>query len=94
MVVQARSIDKAPLAGHHPEKIVRLREIGLAAGDERELRGSFDVVADCTGRGAGFERALSLVRPRGTLVLKSTGAAGASLNLAPAVINEVTVVGS
>ncbi len=34
------------------------------------------------------------MRPRGTLVLKSTAAAAAALNLAPVVINEITVLGS
>lgn len=38
--------------------------------------------------------ALDLVRPRGTLVLKSTVAQEHALNLAPLVINEVTVIGS
>jgi len=51
-------------------------------------------VIDCTGNSAGLNRALALVRPRGTVILKSTAAAGASLNLAQAVVNEITVVGS
>ena len=54
----------------------------------------YDVVVDCTGASAGFSRALELVRPRGTLILKSTAAASADLNLAPVVINEITVLGS
>ena len=53
---------------------------------------------DCTGASAGFARAIELVRPRGTIVLKSTAAAAASLNLAPRlneiVVNEISVVGS
>jgi threonine dehydrogenase-like Zn-dependent dehydrogenase len=53
-----------------------------------------DVVVDCTGSAAGFEMALAMVRPRGTVVLKSTVAAGKPLNLAPVVIDEVTVMGS
>jgi threonine dehydrogenase-like Zn-dependent dehydrogenase len=68
--------------------------------------GRADVVVDCTGRAAGFAEAMRLVRPRGTLVLKSTvappGAAAAAhaaresapLHLAPLVIDEITVVGS
>lgn len=53
-----------------------------------------DVVVDCSGSGEGFEIAVSLVRPRGTIVLKSTCAAGRQLNLAPLVVNEVIVLGS
>jgi alcohol dehydrogenase len=31
-----------------------------------------DVVVDCTGKPAGFDAARAMVRPRGTIVLKST----------------------
>jgi threonine dehydrogenase-like Zn-dependent dehydrogenase len=37
---------------------------------------------------------MQMVRPRGTIVLKSTAAAGRPLNLAPLVIDEINVVGS
>jgi threonine dehydrogenase-like Zn-dependent dehydrogenase len=53
-----------------------------------------DVVVEATGSTAGLERAIASVRPRGTLVLKSTVATDHTLSLAPLVINEVTVVGS
>jgi threonine dehydrogenase-like Zn-dependent dehydrogenase len=85
---------KPLLAGHHPEKLKRLSSLGIRVRMEREVADRFDCVVDCTGHGAGFLRAIELVRPRGTIVLKSTAAAGASLNLAPVVINEITVVGS
>jgi threonine dehydrogenase-like Zn-dependent dehydrogenase len=63
---------------------------------ERDLRGTRDqdVVIDCTGRAEGFERALTLVRPRGTIVLKTTVATAKPLNLAPIVIDEITILGS
>jgi threonine dehydrogenase-like Zn-dependent dehydrogenase len=38
--------------------------------------------------------AMQLVRPRGTIVLKSTVADGKAINLAPIVIDEINVVGS
>jgi threonine dehydrogenase-like Zn-dependent dehydrogenase len=53
-----------------------------------------DLVIECSGADAGMEIALGLVRPRGTIVLKSTYAGKGSVDLAPAVINEVSVVGS
>ena len=37
---------------------------------------------------------MAMVRPRGTIVLKSTVAQGKPLNLAPLVIDEVTLLGS
>ena len=63
---------------------------------EKDLRSSRDqdVVIDCTGKASGLERAFSLVRPRGIIVLKTTAAAGKPLNLAPVVIDEITIVGS
>ena len=56
--------------------------------------GAADCVVEATGSAAGLELAMAAVRPRGTLVLKSTVAGSHSLSLAPLVINEVTVVGS
>jgi threonine dehydrogenase-like Zn-dependent dehydrogenase len=53
-----------------------------------------DVVVDATGSADGLELAMRLVRPRGTIVLKSTVAEGKPLTLAPLVIDEVTIVGS
>ena len=79
------------IGGHHPEKAEAL---GLVIQHEKDIHDRYDVVIDCTGSSAGFVRALELVRPRGTLVLKSTAAASADLNLAPVVINEITVLGS
>jgi threonine dehydrogenase-like Zn-dependent dehydrogenase len=82
------------VAGHHRGKLDRLAALGLDARDESILSRGFDCVIDCTGRATGFARALDLIRPRGTIVLKSTAAAGAQMNLAPVVVNEITVVGS
>jgi len=79
------------VAGHHPE---RARVVSIPVVRERALNGLFDVVVDCTGSSPGFMRALELVRPRGTIILKSTAAGSAALNLAPAVINEITMLGS
>jgi alcohol dehydrogenase len=53
-----------------------------------------DLVVECTGSPEGMKVALGLVRPRGTVVLKSTYAGEGALDLAPAVINEVNIVGS
>jgi threonine dehydrogenase-like Zn-dependent dehydrogenase len=84
----------AVLAGHHRDKLERLRTLGLEVQLEDRLEPGFDVAIDCTGVGAGLNRALALVRPRGTVILKSTSAAGAALNLAEAVVNEITILGS
>jgi len=54
----------------------------------------YDVVVDATGSPAGLTLAAGLCRPMGTLVLKSTCAAGEQFNAAPFVIDELRVVGS
>jgi alcohol dehydrogenase len=90
-----RAEEYAPIvAGHHRAKLDRLAALGLEVKLEGELEPGFDVVVDCTGQSAGLNRALALVRPRGKLILKSTAAAGATLNLARAVVDEITIVGS
>jgi threonine dehydrogenase-like Zn-dependent dehydrogenase len=87
--------DYAPvLAGHHRDTLDRLAALRLEVQLEDQLDPGFHVVIDCTGNSAGLNRALALVRPRGKVILKSTVAAGAALNLAQAVINEITIVGS
>ncbi len=53
-----------------------------------------DVVVDCTGRAEGFADSLRLLRPRGTLVLKSTYHGLPTADLTRVVVDEVRVVGS
>ncbi|HUO06069.1 MAG TPA: alcohol dehydrogenase catalytic domain-containing protein [Candidatus Binataceae bacterium] len=85
---------KPLVAGHHAEKLARIEALGIATSMDSTVSAKFGLVIDCTGNASGLGRALELVRPRGTIVLKSTAAAAANLNLAPAVINEITIVGS
>ena len=53
-----------------------------------------DIVVDCTGSETGLPTALKIVRPRGTIVMKTTVAGSQSMPWAPIVIDEVTIVGS
>lgn len=62
--------------------------------EDAVARSDRDVVVECSGSPEGFDLATRLVRPRGTLVLKSTYAGAAPLNLATLVINEVALLGS
>lgn len=82
------------VGGHHSAKLDRLRSLGLKVRPESELPAGFDVLVDCTGDSKGLLRALELVRPRGKVILKSTVARHANLNLTAAVINEITLIGS
>ena len=69
---------------------------GIATVLDKDLlpRRDQDVVVDCTGRAEGLQRALEIVRPRGTIVLKTTVATGKPMNMAPIVIHEITLLGS
>lgn len=83
------------LAGKHAHKLALPRGLGIATVLLAELPAlQADVVVEATGSTSGLTLALTLLRPRGTLVLKSTVSAAHALSLAPLVINEITVVGS
>jgi len=77
------------------ERRQRLRGEGLdaVAPEAVEARGA-DLVVECTGHPDGFAQARAAVRSRGTIVLKSTYAGEAPVNLSSVVVDEVTVVGS
>ena len=82
--------------GRHPEKLALCEKWSIRARPVSEVipKRDQDVVVDCTGSPEGFELACQMVRPRGTVVLKSTFASGKPLNLAPVVVDEITVIGS
>ena len=82
--------------GKHENKLDILNKQGIKTKflkDANEMK-CYDIVVDATGSVDGFEKAISLVKPRGIFVLKSTVAAEKPLNLAPVVIDEITIVGS
>ena len=86
------------VVGKHPEKLAHAhsRDIATALLDELTLEKTWDVVVEATGSPTGLATAMQLIQPRGTIVLKSTFAASDATppNLAPLVIDEVTLVGS
>jgi len=83
------------VVGRHAEKLALLSARGIAVGGaETLMAGQADVVVECTGNPDGFELARTAVRPRGTIVLKSTYRGRTSLDVARIVVDEVTLVGS
>jgi threonine dehydrogenase-like Zn-dependent dehydrogenase len=83
------------VVGKHPHKLHFLQTLGLSTTLLADWHPApADVVVEATGSTMGLTLAITALRPRGTLVLKSTVAAEHALSLAPLVINEVTVVGS
>jgi threonine dehydrogenase-like Zn-dependent dehydrogenase len=84
------------VVGKHERKLSLLSRLGMTTIllDQFPAERSADLVVDCTGSPTGLPLALRAVRPRGTIVLKTTTAGEQTLALAPIVIDEITIVGS
>lgn len=81
--------------GKHPAKMRRIANFGVATVTLPEpIFPEYDVVVEATGSPAGLLAALSLVRARGTVVLKSTYAGAATLDFSIIPVNEITILGS
>lgn len=91
--VLAASGIETTAVGHHADKLALTDARGVL---EAELAGDLaaPVVVEATGSAAGLARALSLCAPRGKVILKSTVAGAHEVDLAPVVINELSVIGS
>jgi alcohol dehydrogenase len=87
---------KVLLLGRHPEKL----RIADRAGVTTELatkklpQQSFPIVVDATGSADGLRESISMCEPRGAVVMKSTVHGLVPIDTAPAIVNEITLVGS
>ncbi len=95
LALNASGLD-VTLIGKHKNKldIAHKQNVKTLLLQDLEPQNQYDVVVESTGSLSGFETSISLVKPRGVLVLKSTIAASKEFNFAPIVINEITVLGS
>ncbi|KMY68859.1 dehydrogenase [Desulfocarbo indianensis] len=85
------------LAGRHPGKLSIAQAQGvrvLLSSDPALGQGGFDLVVEATGRPEGLAQALSLVRPEGVIVAKTTSHEPSRLDLARLVVDEITLLGS
>lgn len=98
LIAQVLAVHGYPvrLFGRHWEKL----RIAAAAGVVTELtdgkapQAEFDWVVDATGNPEGLRTAASMARPRGTVILKSTVHDNIAVDMAPLIVNEITLVGS
>jgi len=84
------------VVGKHPEKLSLCEKWSIRSRLLADIvpRHDQDVVVDCTGSASSLETAIQMTRPRGTVVLKTTAASGAPINLAPVVVDEINIIGS
>ena len=84
--------------GRHRSKLALLEAKGatarLSADGYDDVRGAYDVVVEASGSANGFAMAQLLVRPRGTIVLKSTIHGDVPFDATSLIVNETTLVGS
>ena len=83
------------VVGRHEDKLLNLAARGIKTALANSVKDRyFDVSIDCTGNPEGFNTARRALRPRGTLILKSTYAGNLSLDASALVVDEITLIGS
>lgn len=81
--------------GKHPEKLELFKQIKHEVKTSTQIiPEQFEVVVEATGSPSGIKEALLMVRKAGTIVLKSTYAENANINLSLIPVNEIKIVGS
>ena len=82
--------------GRHPEKLRIAAQAGVATevAGESLPAAAFDWVVEATGSAEGLRQAVAMTRPRGTIILKSTVHGTVGIDMAPVIVNEITLVGS
>jgi threonine dehydrogenase-like Zn-dependent dehydrogenase len=83
------------VAGRDLGRLEPLRTLGIATIEAAAVEPrAADVVVECTGNPEGLQIARAAVRPRGTIVLKSTYHGRTSVDFSSLVVDEITLVGS
>lgn len=84
------------LLGRHTDKLLILKEKHIHTTTQLDefAPASIDIVIEVTGTPSGFETARKIVRPRGTIVLKSTYNSDLNVSLTMVVVDEVSLIGS
>ena len=83
------------LYGRHKEKMRIAERSGVTTEVVKKppVR-AWPMVVDATGSSAGLQTAIGMCEPRGTVIMKSTVHGLVAIDTAPAIVNEVTLVGS
>jgi threonine dehydrogenase-like Zn-dependent dehydrogenase len=82
--------------GRHKSKLRIAEKVGIST----EIAGqavpfaAYDWVVEATGSKAGLRQAVQMTRPRGTVFMKSTVHGEVSVDTAPIIVHEISLVGS
>ena len=83
------------MLGRRRESLALPRKLGISSQlIERVTDAYYEVVVEATGNESGLAHSLRIIRPEGMLILKSTFAGTAKVDLSKIVVSEITVVGS
>jgi len=77
----------------YPQQILTERGIGIVSEEDIQPW-RWDIVVEATGSPDGFSLARQAIRPRGTLVMKSTYKGEMSVNFSSIVVDEINIIGS
>ncbi len=82
--------------GRHKQKLAISSRAGVhvEVAKSKLPAAAFNFVVEATGSADGLTQAVRMVRPRGTIIMKSTVHGLVSVDTAPIIVNEVTLVGS
>ena len=97
LIAQTLALTGADLrvVARHPLQQKLLVDRGIKPIDEAEIQPRrWDIVVEATGSPDGFNLARKAIRPRGTLVMKSTYKGDMTINLSAIVVDEINIVGS
>ena len=94
-VLQAHGA-KVHLFGRHRDKMRIVEPAGVTTElvPKKLPVATWPFVVDATGSSEGLRAAVSMCIPRGTVIMKSTVHGLVSIDTAPAIVNEITLVGS
>ena len=94
-VLQAHGA-RVHLFGRHREKMRLVEKAGVTTEliPKKLPDRAYRWVVDATGSPAGLRAAVAMCEPRGTIILKSTVHGLVTIDTAPVIVNEVTLVGS
>lgn len=80
--------------GRHKFKLELGRAAETKLADDKLPTMAFDTVVEATGSSEGLRQAVAMTKPRGTLVMKSTVHDLVSIDTAPIIVHEITLIGS